>query len=164
MSTYENYGAYEASQTTEEPNVPAEGVDLGIETALALRISDLEKELELSKANANDWSNRTAEWRTKHYTLENTLKDILSEMVKNDGITAESAKYIAEGTGIEITKTVTITGTVTFSASVDVSMFEDVDDMSRYNMYADLSLTYESEDVDMIDYDIDEAEFEESSY
>lgn len=171
MSTYENYGAYEASQTTSEPNEPAGGIlsgtvegDLGIETALALRISDLEKELELAKANAEDWSKRTSEWRTKYTTFENTLKDILVSMVDSSDLSHDAAKYIAEGMGIEVTRTVRITGTVSFTGSVDVSMFEDIDEMSHYNLYADLSLNYDSEDVSLIDYDIDEAEFEESSY
>jgi hypothetical protein len=155
---------YENIEIKDLPPTPAEDNSLGIETALALQIQDLTKQLEQSKANANDYSERWSKARTELYTLKNTLKDILVEQVGNDGITPESAKYIAEGCEIELTKTVTITGTVTFSATVDVSMFEDVDDMSRYNLYGDLSLTYDSEEVDMVDYDIEEAEFEESEY
>ncbi len=158
-------------ENIEIKDLPASPTLVGIESGAFTKLSELETELEgvkaeldASRANANDYSERWSKARTELYTLKNTLKDILVEQVGNDGITPESAKYIAEGCEIELTKTVTITGTVTFSATVDVSMFEDVDDMSRYNLYGDLSLTYDSEEVDMVDYDIEEAEFEESEY
>jgi hypothetical protein len=154
---------YENIEIKDLPAVPSEG-DLGIETALAMQITDLQKQLEMSKANANDYSERWSKARSELYTFKNTLKDILVEQVSNDGITTESAKYIAEGCEIELTQTVRITGTVSFSGVVEVSLFDDIDDMNHYNLSSQMSMDYDGEELYDFDCDVEDAEFEKSEY
>jgi hypothetical protein len=131
--------------------------DLGIETALAMQISDLQKELELSKASATRWEENYYSERNK----VNTLEQVLPKMVSDELITNTGAKEIADIFGLEITKSVNVSGTITFSGQIEISIFDDVDDLSRYELDADVNVSYGYDSLSSFDYDLDSVEFEE---
>ena len=130
---------------------------LGIETALAMQISDLQKELELAKASASRWEENYYSERNK----VNTLEQVLPKMVSDEEITNSGAKDIAEIFGLEITKMVNVSGTITFSGQIEISIFDDTDDLSRYELDADVNVSYSYDSLSNFDYDLDSVEFEE---
>jgi hypothetical protein len=131
--------------------------DLGIETALAMQISDLQKELELAKASASRWEENYYGERNK----VNTLEQVLPKMVSDELITNTGAREIADIFGLEITRTVNVSGTITFSGQIEVSIFDDTDDLSRYELDADVNVSYGYDSLSSFDYDLDSVEFEE---
>ena len=131
--------------------------NLGIETALAMQITDLQKELELSKASASRWEENYYGERNK----VNTLEQVLPKMVSDELITNTGAKEIADIFGLEITKSVNVSGTITFSGQIEISIFDDVDDLSRYELDADVNVSYSYDSLSNFDYDLDSVEFEE---
>jgi hypothetical protein len=135
--------------------------NLGIETALAMQITDLQKELELSKANANDWSNRHSEAQTTLRDMRYNLGELLKTQIDNELITNTGAKEIAELVGLDLTKSVNVSGTITFSGQIEISIFDDVDELSRYDVEADVNVSYEYDSLNSFDYDVDSVEFEE---
>jgi hypothetical protein len=135
--------------------------NLGIETALAMQITDLQKELELSKANANDWSNRHSEAQTTLRDMRYNLGELLKTQIESELITNTGAKEIAELIGLDLTKTVNVSGTITFSGQIEISIFDDVDELSRYDVEADVNVSYEYDCLNSFDYDVDSVEFEE---
>jgi hypothetical protein len=135
--------------------------NLGIETALAMQITDLQKELELSKANANDWSNRHSEAQTTLRDMRYNLGELLKTQIEHELITNTGAKEIAELVGLDLTKSVNVSGTITFSGQIEISIFDDVDELSRYDVEADVNVSYEYDSLNSFDYDVDSVEFEE---
>ena len=131
--------------------------NLGIETALAMQISDLQKELEIAKASASRWEENYYDERNK----VNTLEQVLPKMVSDELITNSGAKDIAEIFGLEITKMVNVSGNITFSGQIEISIFDDVDDLSRYELDADVNVSYSYDSLSNFDYDVDSVEFEE---
>jgi hypothetical protein len=135
--------------------------NLGIETALAMQITDLQKELELSKANANDWSNRHSEAQTTLRDIRYNLGELLKSQIESELVTNTGAKEIAELVGIELTKSVNVSGSINFSGQIEISIFEDTDELSRYELDADVNVSYGYDALDNFDYDLDNVEFEE---
>jgi hypothetical protein len=156
-NTFENLNEFTASTGTQED------FSLNIEGALASQVKDLNAKIVSLESNVEYQREIAVQNRNKLVTFENTLKDILISQVDSGDISIEAAKYISEGMGIEITKTVLVSGTISFSGRVDVSLFDDVDEMSRYNVYANLSVEYDGEDLYDFDCDVEDTEFETSS-
>jgi hypothetical protein len=135
--------------------------DLGIETALAMQITDLQKELALSKANAEDWANRHSNLQTQIRDIRYNLGELLKTQIESELVTNTGAKEIAELVGIEVTKTVNVSGTINFSGQIEISIFEDTDELNRYELDADVNVSYGYDALDNFDYDLDNVEFEE---
>jgi hypothetical protein len=135
--------------------------NLGIETALAMQITDLQKELELSHANANDWRERYTKEQNKIYEIHNNLGELLKTQIEHELVTNTGAKEIAELVGIELTKTVTVTGSVSFQGTIEISIFDDTDELSQYDIEVDLNVSHDYDSLNNFDYDVESMEFEE---
>jgi hypothetical protein len=157
MMDYENVEFKDLPPKPELVGIEVEDNSLGIETALALQISDLQKELEIAKASASRWEENYYGERNK----VNTLEQVLPKMVSDELITNSGAKDIAEIFGLEITKMVNVSGNITFSGQIEISIFDDVDDLSRYELDADVNVSYLYDSLSNFDYDVDSVEFEE---
>jgi hypothetical protein len=136
-------------------------VDLGIETALANRVNDLTKELEVVKASNDDWRERFGKEQNKIYEIRNNLGELLKTQIEHELITNTGAKEIAELVGIELTKTVTVTGTVSFQGTIEISIFDDADELSQYDLDVDLNVSHDYDSLNNFDYDVESMEFEE---
>ena len=135
--------------------------DLGIETALANRVNDLTKELEVVKASNDDWRERFGKEQNKIYEIRNSLGELLKTQIEHELITNTGAKEIAELVGIELTKTVTVTGTVSFQGTIEISIFDDADELSQYDLDVDMNVTHDYDCINNFDYDVESMEFEE---
>jgi|LakMenEpi03Aug12_release.lakeMendotaPanAssembly.Ray.scaffolds.fasta_scaffold457361_3 hypothetical protein len=142
------------------PPVPSDG-DLGIETALANRVNDLTKELEVVKASNDDWRERFGKEQNKIYEIRNNLGELLKTQIEHELITNTGAKEIAELVGIELTKTVTVTGSVSFQGTIEISIFDDTDELSQYDIEVDLNVSHDYDSLNNFDYDVESMEFEE---
>ena len=154
MQDYENINI-------EMKDLPPVNNDLGIETALAMQISDLNKELALSHANANDWRERFGKEQNKISEIRENLGELLKTQIEHELITNTGAKEIAELVGIELTKTVTVTGSVSFQGTIEISIFDDADELSQYDLEVDLNVTHDYDSLNSFDYDVESMEFEE---
>ena len=161
MQDYENIEFKDLPPTGGILSGTVESNDLGIETALAMQISDLNKELALSHANANDWRERFGKEQNKISEIRENLGELLKTQIEHELITNTGAKEIAELVGIELTKTVTVTGSVSFQGTIEISIFDDTDDLSQYDMEVDLSVTHNYDSMNNFDYDVESMEFEE---
>jgi hypothetical protein len=135
--------------------------DLGIETALANRVNDLTKELEVVKASNDDWRERYGKEQNKIYEIRNNLGELLKTQIEHELITNTGAKEIAELVGIELTKTVTVTGSVSFQGTIEISIFDDADELSQYDIEVDLNVSHDYDSLNNFDYDVESMEFEE---
>jgi hypothetical protein len=135
--------------------------DLGIETALANRVNDLTKELEVVKASNDDWRERFGKEQNMIYEIRNSLGELLKTQIEHELITNTGAKEIAELVGIELTKTVTVTGTVSFQGTIEISIFDDADELSQYDLDVDMNVTHDYDCINNFDYDVESMEFEE---
>lgn len=153
----ENYGGILSGRHAGEVET---GVDLGIETALAMRVEDLSRELELSNAKVEDWQNRYHEKWREVVALQNNLKDLLIEFNNEGSVSSDALRRIAEVCEIELTREVHFSGSITFDGTVEIPIFEDFD---RYEVSVDsFDLSYGNESVYSLNYDIYEAD--EDSY
>jgi hypothetical protein len=172
---YETYDQLMGYKTVEHKDLPPVGGvltpgrhagemsegDLGIETALANRVNDLTKELEVVKASNDDWRERFGKEQNKIYEIRNNLGELLKTQIEHELITNTGAKEIAELVGVELTKTVNVSGTMSFSGQIEVSIFDDTDELSRYELDADLNVAYGYDALGNFDYDLDSVEFED---
>lgn len=161
MQDYENIEFKDLPPTGGILSGTVESNDLGIETALAMQISDLNKELALSHANANDWRERFGKEQNKISEIRENLGELLKTQIEHELITNTGAKEIAELVGIELTKTVTVTGSVSFQGTIEISIFDDADDLSQYDLEVDLNVTHDYDSLNSFDYDVESMEFEE---
>jgi hypothetical protein len=164
---YETYDQLMGYKNVEHKDLPPVGgvlsgtVDLGIETALANRVNDLTKELEVVKASNDDWRERFGKEQNKIYEIRNNLGELLKTQIEHELITNTGAKEIAELVGIELTKTVTVTGTVSFQGTIEISIFDDADELSQYDLDVDMNVTHDYDCINNFDYDVESMEFEE---
>lgn len=135
--------------------------DLGIETALANRVNDLTRELEASKSNATRWEENYYRESRNLDEIRNKLGELLKTQIEHELVTNAGAKEIAELVGCELTKTVNVSGTMSFSGQIQISIFEDTDDLDRYELEADLNVAYGYDALENFDYDLDSVEFED---
>jgi len=149
----------------EVKDLPASPTLVGIESGAFTKLGELEAELEgvkaeldASRANAEDWSNRHTYIYNQLGELQEKLKKALTELVSSGSIEKEHAKTIADECGLEVTKYVGVTGNISFSANVEVSVFDE-DDLDTYSFSASyLSLDYDGEAVEDLQYDIENVE------
>jgi len=135
--------------------------DLGIETALANRVNDLTKELEASKSNATRWEENYYRESRNLDEIRNKLGELLKTQIEHELITNTGAKEIAELVGCELTKTVNVSGIINFSGQIEISIFEDTDELDRYELEADLNVAYGYDALGNFDYDLDSVEFDD---
>ena len=138
-----------------------ESNDLGIETALAMRVNDLQAELDASNEKATRWEENYYRETRKLSDIRDNLGELLKTQIEHELITNTGAKEIAELVGIELTKTVTVTGSVSFQGTIEISIFDDTDDLSQYDMEVDLNVSHSYDSLGNFDYDVESMEFEE---
>ena len=141
---------------------PVENNDLGIETALAYRVKDLEAELESVKAGSARWEESFYNQNRKHSDMVEGIEKLLINLIDRELITNTGAQELAEMAGINPTKTVTVTGTISFSGQIEMSVFDDIDNLDRYDIsVSGLDLDYNYDSIVNLDYDLESVEFED---
>jgi len=170
---YETYDQLMGYKNVEHKDLPPVGgiltpgavvtdtVDLGIETALANRVNDLTKELEVAVSNAKRWEENYYRESRNLDQIRNNLGELLKTQIEHELVTNTGAKEIAELVGVELTKTVNVSGTLSFSGQIEISIFDDTDELNRYELEADLNVAYGYDALGNFDYDLDSVEFED---
>lgn len=134
--------------------------DLGIETALAMRVEDLSKELEVAKASSTKWEENYYHEHRKYVDLQNTIKDFLISFNTEGVLETQYLRQIANACDLELTREVSFSGTLAFSGTTEVSIFEDFD---QYELSIDsFDLSYNGESINDLQSDIQDAD--EDSY
>lgn len=97
-------------------------------STLKNRIAELEREVEVTKKNSDNYRNRWNELCNQRYTLENALRTF----VEDEEIELNIATQIAEIFDITLTKTIDVELTFKVSVSVEVPLGEEmtVDDVA----------------------------------
>lgn len=122
------------------------------------KVASLEEQLEQSNRSKDYYMKIATERGNAHATMKNALTSILTELYNDDEISQEAARKIAEACDIEITKEITISGSISFSGTVEVSIFEDTDDL-RYNVDVDsLDVSAFGNSLYQFDYDLEDVE------
>lgn len=161
MMDYENIEFKDLPPTGGILSGTVESNDLGIETALAMRVNDLQAELDASNEKATRWEENYYRETRKLSDIRDNLGELLKTQIEHELITNTGAKEIAELVGIELTKTVTVTGSVSFQGTIEISIFDDTDDLSQYDMEVDLNVSHSYDSLGNFDYDVESMEFEE---
>lgn len=126
-------------------------------------ISSLQADLAKALENEQFYRNLSANRARETDAVKNSLKDVLTQKFNEGELDSEVAKYIAEACEVELTRYVTISGNITFSGEVEVSMFEQFDEIA-YNMSVDsIDISYDGEALGNLDYDVESADYEENN-
>ena len=121
-------------------------------------ITDLQSQVEKLQEREQFYKNLSAERASKIDAIQNSLKDVLKQKFEDGDLDSEVAKYIAEACEVEVTREMAITGTISWSGRVEVSIFEDTDEL-RWNTDIDsLSISYNGDDLYDLDYDMEDVE------
>jgi hypothetical protein len=92
--------------------------------------------------------------------LKSNVKNLILE--NHDNVDEDFLKELAEAMEIELTKSISVQGTINFSGSVEVSIFEDLDDIS-YNVSVDgLDISAYGENLWHLDYDVEDVTSEDN--
>ena len=103
-------------------------------------------------------------WVNSKAAIEAYKSNVKELIVDNiDSLDRDFAEALAEAMDIELTKRVSISGTINFSGTVEVSIFdEDALDDVRYNTnVSDLSVEFNGDYLDNLDYETDDVEWQE---
>jgi hypothetical protein len=167
---YETYDQLMGYKNVEHKELPPVGgtlsgtvveADLGIETALAMQIGDLKKDIEVLENKAKRWEENYYREARQIDEIRNNLGELLKTQIEHELVTNAGAKEIAELVGCQLTKTVNVSGTMSFSGQIEISIFEDTDELDRYELEADLNVAYGYDALGNFDYDLDSVEFED---
>lgn len=127
-------------------------------TSLKEQIANLEKQLE-DVTRVKDYSQKIATERgNKLFTMENTLRSVLEQLFSEESISENAAQYIAEACEIELTKTVSVSGTISFSGTLEVSIFQDIENIEYHANTNDLSVSFYGETLENLDYSVEDVE------
>lgn len=92
--------------------------------------------------------------------LKSNVKNLILE--NHDNIDEDFLKELAEAMEIELTKSISVQGTINFSGTVEVSIFEDLDDIN-YNVSVDsLEVSAYGENLWHLDYETDDVSYEDN--
>ena len=97
-------------------------------SGLKTRIAELEREVEVTKGNSDNYRNRWNELCNQRFTLENALRTF----VEDEEIELNIAQQIADIFNIALTKTIDVELTFKVSVSVEVPLGDEmtVDDVA----------------------------------
>jgi hypothetical protein len=167
---YETYDQLMGYKNVEHKELPPVGgilsgtvpeADLGIETALAMQIGDLKKDIEVLENKAKRWEENYYREARQIDEIRKNLGELLKTQIDHELVTNAGAKEIAELVGCQLTKTVNVSGSINFSGQIEISIFEDTDELDRYELEADLNVAYGYDALSSFDYDLDSVEFED---
>ena len=92
--------------------------------------------------------------------LKSNVKNLILE--NHDNVDEDFLKELAEAMEIELTKSISVQGTINFSGTVEVSIFEDLDDIS-YNVNVDgLEVSAYGENLWHLDYETEDVSYEDN--
>lgn len=92
--------------------------------------------------------------------LKSNVKNLILE--NHDNVDEDFLKELAEAMEIELTKSISVQGTINFSGTVEVSIFEDLDDIS-YNVSVDsLDVSAYGENLWHLDYETEDVSYEDN--
>lgn len=158
MSETDNIGNF-----GEYSSVPAEPITHPVLKQLQDKIADLEHDRDSWKQDHDIMKERWVNGLAAIDAIKSNVKNAILEAVAEDELGKTRARELFEACEIEATKSVTISGSISFSGQVEVSVFdEDVLEDVRYNLSTNnLEIEFNGEYLSGIDYDIEEAEWED---
>jgi 2-oxoglutarate dehydrogenase complex dehydrogenase (E1) component-like enzyme len=116
------------------------------------------------KADAAKNFNRSNEQQSKYLNLYSTISDFITEHVKDDDISTDDLKELAEELNIRLTKTIKVKFTVACEYEFEVPLdFEDNDiDESDFSINISSSISNDDveethESIDVTDFEVEEA-------
>ena len=124
----------------------------------SLEVEKLKLEIAEKNENISTLRDRVFEESSKIYTIKNSVLDVVKQLFKQEDITKDGATYLLEAIGLEPTEEKEISFTIKGTASMTVSIFDEQPRFSSYDLDAqDLGLFYNGEELDNIDYSVDDA-------
>ena len=124
-------------------------------------IQRLKDEVEVANGQRDRYKHLYSEKVDNEFRLHNSVKDWLIEKVQNDEVTKSVAEELAELFCFETTRTVPISGTISFRGEVEVSMFDDISNLSSYDLEINgLDIALDSEDVVNLEYDVEDVDID----
>lgn len=131
-------------------------------------LAQLKEQIETLTGQRDSWKQdhdiMRDRWVNAKASIEAYKSNVKELIVENiDSLDRDFAQALAEAMDIELTRTVSISGTINFSGTVEVSIFdEDVLDDVRYNTnVSDLSVEFNGEYLDNLDYETEDVEWSE---
>ena len=121
-------------------------------SVLKNRITELEREVQITKQTSDNYRNRWNELNNQKYTLENALRTF----VEDEELSMEIAGQLAEIFDITLTKTIDVELTFKVSVSVEVPLGSEltVDDVADY---VSIAVDYSGEgDLIESDFNLDD--------
>jgi hypothetical protein len=124
------------------------------------QIATLEGQRDSWKTDHDIMRERWVNARAAIEALKSNVKELILENYED--LDKDFVQALAEAMEIELTKSISISGTINFSGTVEVSIFEDLDDI-RYNVDVDsLDVSAYGSDLYRFDYDLEDVEYEEN--
>jgi hypothetical protein len=123
------------------------------------KINDLENDRDSWKRDHDIMRERWVNAKAAIEAYKSNVKELIVDNI--DSLDKDFAEALAEAMDIELTRRVSISGAINFSGTVEVSIFDDLDDV-RYNVnVSDLSVDYNGEYLDDLDYETEDVEWTE---
>ena len=124
--------------------------------SLKEQIASLEVERDRYKTSSDNWSARWSDATERFSKAKDAVKELLTDAFNDGKIEADLAEAIADALDIEITKTISISGAVNWSGTVEVSIFQDLDDVSYEVSVDNFDVSVYGEYVSGLDYDVED--------
>lgn len=130
-------------------------------------LAQLKEQIETLEGQRDSWKqdhdimrDRWVNAKAAIEALKSNVKELIIENV--DDLDKDFLQALAEAMEIELTKSISVQGTINFSGSVEVSIFEDLDDIS-YNVSVDsLDISAYGENLWHLDYDVEDVTSEDN--
>jgi len=129
-------------------------------TQLKEQIATLEGQRDSWETDHNIMRDRWVNAKAAIEALKSNVKNLILE--HHEDIDKDFLQALAEAMEIELTKSISIQGTINFSGSVEVSIFEDLDEVS-YNVDVDsLNVSAYGENLWHLDYETEDVTYEDN--
>ena len=157
--------AYDENGNLVPDPIPA-SVVLGEAVSTHPVLTNLKEQIETLEGQRDSWERdhniMRDRWVNAKAAIEALKSNVRQLIVDNiDSLDRDFAEALAEAMDIELTKTVSISGTISFAGTVEVSIFDEeaLDDV-RYNTnVSDLSVEFNGDYLDGLDYDTEDVEW-----
>jgi hypothetical protein len=124
------------------------------------KIEDLENDRDSWKRDHDIMRERWVNAQAAIEALKSNVKTLIIDNV--DDLDKDFLKELAEAMEIELTKSISVQGAINFSGTVEVSIFEDLDDIS-YNVSVDsLDMSAYGQDLWHLDYETEDVTYEDN--
>jgi hypothetical protein len=124
------------------------------------KIEDLENDRDSWKRDHDIMRERWVNAQAAIEALKSNVKTLIIDNV--DDLDKDFLKELAEAMEIELTKSISVQGAINFSGTVEVSIFEDLDDLS-YNVSVDsLDMSAYGQDLWHLDYETEDVTYEDN--